>query len=274
MSKLSIYGGTGFVGGNFSRMYSDDTIVIPREQREPETDEILYFISTVDNYNVHTNITLDVETNLKVLCETLDKCRDSDVTFNFISSWFVYGDIPLPAREDSHCKPTGFYSITKRAAEDLVMSFCRTYGKNYRILRLANVMGAGDGKTSAKKNALAFMVDKMKKDEEIFLYDDGTPTRDMMHVKDTCRAIRLVCENGNLNEIYNIATGQATQIGDIIYKAKEYLKSNSPVKSREAAEFHKIVQAKDCALDASKLNALGFKPEISIDDIVEELCIN
>ena len=73
MSKLSVYGGTGFVGGNFSRMYPDETMVIPREQREPESDEILYFISTVDNYNVHTNITLDVETNLKVLCETLDK---------------------------------------------------------------------------------------------------------------------------------------------------------------------------------------------------------
>ena len=86
MSKLSVYGGTGFVGGNFSRMYPDDTIVIPRDQREPESDEILYLISTVDNYNVHTNITLDVETNLKVLCETLDKCRDLDVTFNFIIS--------------------------------------------------------------------------------------------------------------------------------------------------------------------------------------------
>ena len=96
----------------------------------------------------------------------------------------------------------------------------------------------------------------------------------MMHVKDTCRAIKLVCEKGKLNEIYNIATGQATQIGDIIYKAKEYLKSNSKVNSREAADFHKIVQAKDCSLDASKLNALGFKKEISIDAIVEELCIS
>ena len=84
MSKLSVYGGTGFVGGNFSRMYPDDTIVIPRDQREPESNEILYLISTVDNYNVHTNITLDVETNLKVLCETLDKCRDLDVTFNLL----------------------------------------------------------------------------------------------------------------------------------------------------------------------------------------------
>ena len=116
------------------------------------------------------------------------------------------------------------------------------------------------------------MIDRMKRDEEIFLYDNGTPTRDIMHVKDTCRAIKLVCEKGNLNEIYNIATGQATPIGDIIYTAKEYLKSNSIIKSREATDFHKIVQAKDSALDASKLNALGFKKEISIDDIVEELC--
>ncbi len=38
MSKLSVYGGKGFVGGNFSRMYPDETIVIPREQREPESD--------------------------------------------------------------------------------------------------------------------------------------------------------------------------------------------------------------------------------------------
>ena len=44
MTKLSVYGGTGFVGGNFTRMYPDETIVIPREQREPESDEILYFI--------------------------------------------------------------------------------------------------------------------------------------------------------------------------------------------------------------------------------------
>ena len=48
MTKLSVYGGTGFVGGNFSRMYPDETIVIPRDQREPESDEILYLIWTED----------------------------------------------------------------------------------------------------------------------------------------------------------------------------------------------------------------------------------
>ena len=110
----------------------------------------MYFISTVDNYNVHNNITLDVETNLKVLCEVLDFCRDTNIVFNFISSWFVYGETELPAKEEYYCRPTGFYSITKKAAEDLLISFCRTYGVKYRILRLCNVMGNGDGTFAAK----------------------------------------------------------------------------------------------------------------------------
>ena len=42
--KYSIYGGTGFVGGNFCRMYSDVSLPILRDSREPLTDKIIYFI--------------------------------------------------------------------------------------------------------------------------------------------------------------------------------------------------------------------------------------
>jgi len=268
----SVYGGTGFVGGNFCRLFSDNVILQRREERKPNTNEIIYFISTVDNYNVHTNITLDVETNLKVLCEVLHFCRDTNTVFNFISSWFVYGECELPAKEDDYCKPTGFYSITKKAAEDLLISFCKTYGVKYRILRLCNVMGNGDGKVSAKKNALSYMIDLLKKDEDVYLYDDGTPIRDIMHVDDVCRAIELVCREGEFNEIYNIGSGQPTHISVIIETAKRYLGSNSVIKSKEAPEFHKIVQAKDFWMDTTKLNRLGFTRQISNEQIIQQLC--
>jgi len=271
---ISVYGATGFVGGRFCNLYPDLVLKQEREERKPRTKEILYFISTVDNYNVHSNITLDVETNLKVLCEVLDFCRDSDIVFNFISSWFVYGETELPAKEEYICRPTGFYSITKKAAEDLLISFCRTYGVKYRILRLCNVMGAGDGKVSSKKNALSYMIDLLKKDEDVYLYDDGTPIRDVMHVNDVCKAIKLVMDKGNLNEVYNIGSGQPTNIGDIIGSAKEYLNSKSILGSKEAPLFHQIVQAKDFWLDTTKLKGLGFKTEVSIQQIIEELCIS
>lgn len=271
---ISVYGASGFVGSRFCSLYPESILKQDREERKPKSKDILYLISTVDNYNVHSNITLDVDTNLRVLCEVLDYCRESDITFNFISSWFVYGETDLPAKEEYHCTPTGFYSITKKAAEDLLISFCRTYKVNYRIMRLCNVLGKGDVKLSAKKNALSYMIELLKNNEDVYLYDGGTPIRDVMHINDVCRAIKLICDRGDINKVYNIGSGQPTRIGDIIGLAKKYLNSNSQIKSREAPEFHKIVQAKDFWLDTSRLTQLGFTPSISLEKIIKELCTN
>lgn len=271
---ISVYGSSGFVGSNFCNLYSDLITKQDREERKPRTNDILYFISTTDNYNIHTNITLDVETNLKVLCEVLNYCRTDEMTFNFISSWFVYGETKLPAKEEYSCNPTGFYSITKKAAEDLLISFCKTYKVNYRIIRLCNVLGKGDDNASSKKNALSHMIDLLKKNEDVYLYDNGTPIRDVMHVTDVCRAIKLILDKGNINEIYNVGSGQPTQIGAMIETAKNYLNSNSSIKVKEAPEFHQIVQVKDFWLDTTKLQQLGFRQTITTEKIIQELCIN
>ena len=102
----------------------------------------------------------------------------NNTTFNFISSWFVYGNTDLPAHEESYCDPRGFYSITKRAAEQLLISYCETYEIKYRILRLANVIGTGDKKVSKKKNALTYLINELKQDNAINLYSDGDLYRD------------------------------------------------------------------------------------------------
>lgn len=270
--KYSVFGGTGFVGGNYCSMFPDTTVKISRDQRSPETKDILYFISTVDNYNVFSDLTLDVDTNLTLLCEVLEHCKDNEITFNFISSWFVYGDTTLPARETAYCNPKGFYSITKRAAEQLLISFCETYKVNYRILRLCNVYGKGDQKVSKKKNAIQYMIDLLRNDEDVFLYEHGMHIRDVMHKDDVCRAINLVIESGELNQIYNIGSGQPTRICDIITRAKTFLNSNSVIKSMEQPEFHKIVQSTNFWMDVSKLQSLGFEQQISLEEGIKSLC--
>jgi len=271
--KYSIYGGTGFVGGNFCEIFYDSVLKIPRKERKPETDKIIYFISTVDNYNIHTDLHIDIDTNLKILMDVLDFCKEKKVTFNFISSWFVYGRTRLPAREVDYCDPKGFYSITKRTAEQLLISFCETYQINYRILRLCNVYGVGDEKSSSKKNAIQYMIDLLKKGEDVNLYEGGYVFRDLMHVKDVCRAIKLICDQGEYNTIYNIGSGQPVAIRAIMEKAKEYLKSPSKFKSIDTPRFHDIVQSRDFYMDVSKLNTLGFSPKISLDEGIKELCL-
>ena len=202
-NKLSVYGSTGFIGSSFCKMFDCDNI--ERNIRTPSTDEVLYLISTTHNYNVLENSFIDIDTNLSTLLKTLDACRKKDInTFNFVSSWFVYGDTELPATETSYCNPKGFYSITKRCAEQLIISYCKTFNINYKILRLCNVYGARDLKVSKKRNALQHLIERLKNDLDIDLYHGGNFYRNFMHVSDVCRAIMLVCSQGENNSIYNI----------------------------------------------------------------------
>ena len=181
--KISVYGATGFIGSNFTQTFKDQCISVPRHDRIPKSDSILYLISTTHNYHVFDDLQKDVDTNLRVLTEMLEQCRDTDATINFVSSWFVYGDAQLPAHEDSYCNPKGFYSITKHCAEKLVESYCKTFDKGYRIIRLSNVYGTGDGGASKKKNALQYLVEKLKNNEPIDLYHGGNFYRDYLHVQ-------------------------------------------------------------------------------------------
>ena len=269
---ISVFGSTGFIGGNYCRMYPNSSIAIPREARSPKTEDVLYFISTTHNYNVFEDLLLDINTNLNILMETLKNCKTEHITFNFISSWFVYGHTVLPAKEISHCEPRGFYSITKKCAEDLLISFCRTFNISYRILRLCNVYGGNDIGVSKKKNALQFLIEKMKSNEDIELYHSGEFFRDYMHVNDVCRAIKLIVSSGNKNEIYNVGSGEPTKFKDIIEHAYTILDSKSIIRSIDPPVFHDVVQVRNMCLDTSKLKQLGFEKSISIEDGIANLC--
>ena len=87
--KINVYGASGFVGSNFCNLYKEDVIEQPREINAPKADNVLYLISTTDNYNVFTDLHKDVNVNLTKLMSVLTECKDKDVTFNFVSSWFV-----------------------------------------------------------------------------------------------------------------------------------------------------------------------------------------
>lgn len=268
---ISVYGGTGFIGSEFMRQNSGAHL-IPRGVITPKSKDVLYLISTTHNYNVFDNLHVDIDTNLKYLMNVLDVCRHYNVTFNFVSSWFVYGECELPATEALPCSPRGFYSITKKCAEDLLVSFCKTFKVNYRILRLGNVYGPGDMNVSKKKNALQYLVNQIRDHQDIELYHGGDFVRDYLHVSDTCRAISLVMEKGGLNEIYNIGSGQPYKFIDLVTHARKICHSSSGFKAITPPEFHDIVQVKDMVLDTTKLKSLGFEPKIKIEDGIKSLC--
>lgn len=270
--KISVYGSTGFIGEIFCKMYPDEVLKVPRESREPLSNNILYLISTTSNSNILKDTNIDVRTNLSVLTETLEFCKKKGLIFNYISTGFVYGLDINQAKETDVCDPRGFYSITKRTAEQLLISFCETFEIKYRILRVANVYGH-DKTVLPGKNVLGFLIDKMRKNETITLFNNGDDLRDYMHVNDLCRAFKMVIDKGETNSIYNIATGNPRPFREILEIAKEILQSQSEFVSVETPRFNTLVQPKDYTLNVDKLNTLGFRPEIDLEEGLKLLCI-
>lgn len=275
----AVFGSYGFIG---SELCKDEDFIRNEDDRYDDRNkflskypDIVYCISTNHNYNVVDNDPLiDIQTNLEHMITTLQANRvkyGNDFTFTFISTWFVYGDAELPAKEDACCSPRGFYSITKLAAEQLLQSYCETWGIKWRVIRLCNVLGLDDKKVSSRRNALQYMVKTLCEGGEINLYDEDC-MRDYLHVSDVARAIRTICTKGNFGEIYNVGSGVPTSIHEAIGFAHRRLGYKGRINLVPVPTFHKTVQTKDMWLDNTKLVELGWQPNFNIYEIIEEIC--
>jgi nucleoside-diphosphate-sugar epimerase len=272
MGAISLFGSTGFIGTAYVKFSKHEVDGVDRNNPDPLFTEIVYALGTTDNYNVFDNPRLDVESNILKLISDLEMMREKFGTFsiNYLSSWFVYGESDNPPfRENQHCEPKGFYSISKLSAEMFLRSYCETFGIKYRIIRLANVFGKGDFRASKKKNALQYLIDEIKAGRDVNVYEGGNFLRDYIDVRDVVRAIDLIIESQPYGTITNVGTGNPTKFGDLLEKAKTVFTSESKLIPVSTPDFHRRVQVKDAYLDVSTLTKLGFIPRYSvIDEII------
>jgi len=277
--KISVFGSTGFIGSNFCRMfgYGNEIYNAPRYSRRSQPDsETLWLISTTHNYNVHKLPTLDVETNLVTLCEGLESFKNNNPNgvFNFVSSWFVYGDHGGNfCSEISSCYPKGFYSITKRCAEQLLISYCNTFNLKYRIFRLGNVIGPGDNPTP-QKNALQYLIERMYMKLPIHVYNSGLFYRNYMHVDDTCSAMYHLMSLGDesVNKIYNVGHPVNSLFLELLEMAKVDLKYPLEFEVMEPTEFHKKVQTTSFKMDTTQLNLTNWNPVYNMPEAIHSVC--
>ena len=236
---LSIYGGTGIIGSYYINLHGGQ--LIPRNQLEPLSDNVLYLISTTSNS--YSNPLIHTDTNIDCLMKRKMK-------------------------ENNNCNPKGLYSITKHCAEQLVIDFCSYHGIQWKILRLANIYGGPD-KSNGQRNALHYMIQELKANHPV----QGVwgLSRDFLHIYDACRAIELICNNGKNNTIYNIGSGYSTLQSDCLEFCKRVLGSTSDLsfRSHRANE-----QSLAMSLDCNGIQSLGFRPLISMEEGLFDLCTN
>ena len=64
------------------------------------------------------------------------------------------------------------------------------------------------------------MINQIKEGKDIDLLNGGNFFREVMHIKDVCNAIKLICDKGSKNEIFNVGSGEPTTLEKIIRKTK------------------------------------------------------
>lgn len=145
------------------------------------------------------------------------------------SSAAVYGDDPqMPKREDMMVTPRSVYAVTKLDGEHYCNIFSRTGRLKTVSLRYFNVFGPRQDPHSAYAAAVAHFTQQAILGKKITIFGDGKQSRDFVYVKDAIKANAFFIEN-DLEGVYNVATGRAITINELVNQIQFITDSQSEV---------------------------------------------
>src|SRR5687768_3631824 len=174
-----------------------------------------------------------------------------------ISTDEVYGSVAEgSSRETDELRPRNPYSASKAGADRLAYSYWATYGVPVVITRASNNYGP----YQFPEKVIPLFVTNAIDDIPVPLYGDGLNERDWLHVLDHCRAVDLLIDAGTSGEVYNIGGGHHVRNIDLTKRILELLgKPESLIRPVADRPGHD----RRYALDTSKLQALGWRPQVA-----------
>ncbi|MGD6934226.1 MAG: SDR family NAD(P)-dependent oxidoreductase [Candidatus Bathyarchaeia archaeon] len=136
--------------------------------------------------------------------------------FIFISSCAVYGEPQyLPVDEKHPTNPISPYAESKLLGEYYTLGFHQNKLLKTAALRFFNVYGVRQG-LNDYSGVITKFIDRVKQNQPLTIYGDGTQTRDFVHISNIVDAIVACLENPNAEgQVFNIGTGKALTIEDL-----------------------------------------------------------
>jgi len=192
----------------------------------------------------------------------------------YLGSSCVYPKLaPQPIREESllssSLEPTNEgYAIAKIAGLKLCEMFRRQYGKNFLAAMPTNLYGPGDNFHPTSSHVIPGMLRrfheaKLNGTPTVNIWGSGKPLREFMHVDDLARACVLVMESHRHDgSLINLGSGQEVTILELALLIKEVVGFEGTV----LTDPSKPDGTPSKRLDTHRLEALGFKPSISLNE--------
>jgi len=207
-----------------------------------------------------------LETNIFGTYSILEAIRKHDKQFIHVSTDEVYGDAQGKSsfNEDSQINPSNPYAATKAAADNLVMSYYRTYGINCITTRCTNNFGPNQ----FPEKLIPKTIIRLLKNLKVPLYGDGTQIRSWIYVNDHVQAIESLISKGKPGHVYNITAYEEITNKSIVEKILDILE-----KPHDIIEYvnDRPGHDKRYSIDCSKIeNQTGWKPRYNFDDALKQ----
>jgi GDP-4-dehydro-6-deoxy-D-mannose reductase len=206
------------------------------------------------------------------LLQALEQHAPQGARVLVVSSAEVYGTVPderQPITEGAPLAPTSPYGASKAAGEMLALYASSTGHLDVIIARSFNHTGPGQDERFSLPSFARQLASMRDHDERVLRVGNLQVRRDFLDVRDVIRAYRCLVERGENGTIYNVCSGEATKLRDLVELMVELSRTGARLEVDPAR-----VRPADTPLlfgDPSRLRALGWEPRISLRQTLTDL---
>ena len=238
-------------------------------------DYIVHMASSADPYNIVNNPIGIIKSNILGTFNVLDLAIEKKAEVIFTSTREIYGKMPENIefiKEDDmgalNCfERRACYPESKRMAETMLVNYNAQYGVNFKNLRIAHAYGPGMNIENDGRIMSDLISDAVHK-RDIVLKSKGDAKRAFCYITDAISAILYILTKGENQESYNIANEtEEIAIKDLATLiTKIYKEEGIKIKYEISLNSNAYTNFKRVGLDTSKLEKLGWKPKIKLED--------
>lgn len=309
MKKALIIGAGGFVGGYLARCLMDEFDMEVHATKLPGVETLedisflgdrIYdldilvkediaelFLSVRPDYIFHLaaqssvsaawrNPSLTIDVNIKGSVNVMDAIRELyyKPRVVIIGSGEEYGHIEegdTPINENTKLRPGNIYAATKACQNMIGTIYSKAYDMELMLVRAFNHMGPGQAPLFVVSDFCKQVAEIEKGYRQPVMYVGNlSAKRDFTDVRDVVRAYGLLAVKGRAGETYNVGSGKAIAIKEVLDK----IISLSIAKIEVRVDQNKIrpVDVPIIEADISKINnETGWKPEIPFETTIREI---
>ncbi|WP_088141735.1 GDP-L-fucose synthase family protein [Achromobacter xylosoxidans] len=210
--------------------------------------------------------------NLMIQCNVIRAAYAAGVRkLLFLGSSCIYPrEAPQPIREDAlltgPLEATNEpYAIAKIAGLKLCEAYQREFGARFICAMPTNLYGQHDNYDLHSSHVLPALIRKFHEgreagQESVTIWGTGAPLREFLYVDDLAQACVMLMEHPQAEGIYNIGAGQDISIADLARLVARVVGYEGNIvydSSKPDGTPRKL-------MDSARVQALGWKPEISL----------